>query len=398
MNTSLRNHAINRLVTAIRVGVLLTLFLAVSTAVVGSNAAAAAPACAAGTSASDMSTFFDTASTGLVGGDYPHSYPLGDGRVLWLFQDAFIGDPATATLTSAGFAHNVALLQTGLCFELRWGGGPITSPSSFLGGALETDLSHWWWPLGGELDADGNLDVFAAEFHNLAGTGAAAGAEPVAVWRAVIRVTDLAVLSFAPAPDSLDRPLFGFSVTSDDAWSYLYGNCYRQFTSPGYVGLFDTGCTTKVNVARVPRGQFELPPSYWDGSSWVADRNSAAVVHGDGCARRSAPGAADRDQHLHGHQPPRRLVRLQHRRLRRRHHRPDPSPSTRRSPPPRSAVRTAPRTRPASRRGGPRPAPWRLPSPTSRGTSRSRTRRRTCTARPSSKFPPRSDRTPVMTS
>jgi hypothetical protein len=41
----------------------------------------------------------------LVGGDYPHSYPLPDGRVLWLFQDGFLGVPDTPRLDAAGFAH-----------------------------------------------------------------------------------------------------------------------------------------------------------------------------------------------------------------------------------------------------------------------------------------------------
>jgi hypothetical protein len=243
---------------------------------------AAASNCAASTSPLDLSTFFASAGSGLVGGDYPHSYPLPDGRVLWLFQDGFIGGPDTSRLDGAGFAHNVALVQTGLCFEPRWGGGPAEAPQSFLGADLETDLSHWWWPLDGEMGSDGNLHVFAAEFMNAAGTGAGTGATPIAVWRAVIDPVSLTVLSFSPAADPSDRPLYGFSVTSDDTWSYLYGNCYRQFTEPMFVGWFDLSCNALVQLARVPKGHFEANPEYWNGHSWVADRTAAVAVHVDG--------------------------------------------------------------------------------------------------------------------
>jgi hypothetical protein len=245
-------------------------------------AVAAAPNCAASTNSVDLSEFFASAGSGLVGGDYPHSYPLPDGRVLWLFQDSFLGPSESTRLDQAGFAHNVALVQTGLCFEPRWGGGPPEAPQSYLGGTLESDLFHWWWPLDGEIGADGNLHVFAAEFQNPNGTGAAFGAEPIAVWRAVIDPADLAVLSFAPAADASERPLYGFSIASDDTWSYLYGNCYRQFTEVAFSGWFDLSCTTHNRIARVPKGHFEDTPEYWDGSDWVANRAEAALVHEDG--------------------------------------------------------------------------------------------------------------------
>jgi hypothetical protein len=250
----------------------------------GQAAAAGVPAtaCARSLSAADLSGFFSSGAAGLLGGDYPRSIPMSDGRVLWLFQDAFIGAPSTPSLRAAGFAHNVAMLQTGLCFSLRWGGGDVLAPRSYLGGASETDLNRWFWPLDGEVGADGNLHVFVAEFRNPEGTGAAPGARPVAVWRAVIRQSDLAVLSFTPAPDPNAMPLYGFTVVSDDDWSYLYGNCYRQFTSPGFLGWFDTSCNTNVTVARVPHGHFEQVPTYWNGSSWVAARATATVMHHDG--------------------------------------------------------------------------------------------------------------------
>lgn len=250
----------------------------------GQAAAAGVPAaaCARSLSTADLSAFFLSGASGLLGGDYPRSIPMSDGRVLWLFQDSFIGAPSTPSLSAAGFAHNVAMVQNGLCFSVKWGGGDALAPRSYLGGTQETDLIHWFWPLDGEVGADGNLHVFVAEFWNPNGTGAAPGARPTAVWRAVIRQSDLAVLSFALAPDPNALPLYGFTVVSDDDWSYLYGNCYRQFTSPGFLGWFDTACNTDVTVARVPHGHFEQAPTYWNGSAWVASRSTATVIHHDG--------------------------------------------------------------------------------------------------------------------
>ena len=262
----------------------LAVTLAVVPVVEGRAAAAGVPAsaCARSLSTEDLTAFFTSGASGLLGADYPRSIPLADGRVLWLFQDAFVGPPATSALTAAGFAHNVALVQSGLCFTVKWGGGDAAAPQSYLGGAQETDLIHWFWPMDGEVGADGNVHVFVAEFWNPEGTGAAPGARPTAVWRAVIRPSDLAVLSFTPAPDAGALPLYGFTVVSDDEWSYLYGNCYRQFTTPGFLGWFDTACNTDVTVARVPHGHFEQVPSYWNGSTWGPNRAGATVVHHDG--------------------------------------------------------------------------------------------------------------------
>lgn len=233
-----------------------------------------AAGCATGRSSRELSAMFTAAGSGLVGGDYGHAYPLPDGRTLWIFQDSFVGAPATSRLGSAGFAHNVAVIQEGLCFRAL---DPSTS-GSYLGRGLGRRLQHWFWPLDGEIGADGNLHVFAAEFVNGNGTGAARGATPIAVWRAVIRTTDLAVLDFSLAADAEAVPLYGFSVASDSDWSYLYGNCYRQFTNPGWLSDADVSCNLDVFVARVPKGRFDARPTYWDGGSWVDDRSSAVSV------------------------------------------------------------------------------------------------------------------------
>ena len=73
----------------------------------------------------------------------------------------------------------------------------------------------------------------------------------------------MSVAAFAPASNNSDA-LYGFSVTSDATYTYLYSHCYRQFgwdplpfiDPPLYTHDFD--CTPNVNVARVPRGRFDV--------------------------------------------------------------------------------------------------------------------------------------------
>ena len=90
---------------------------------------------------------------------------------------------------------------------------------------------HWFWPLDAEVGADGNLWLFLAEVRNPNGSGATAGAEPVATWRARYPLPDLELIDLEPATDP-SGALFGYSIVSDDEWTYLYGHCYRQF-GPG---------------------------------------------------------------------------------------------------------------------------------------------------------------------
>jgi hypothetical protein len=211
----------------------------------------------------------------IVGADYGRVQQLPDGRMLWVFQDVFIGGTG-ANLDSAAFVHNAAVVQSGLCFDLV--GGSSGRANSWIGGDVEQELWHWFWPLDSVMTTDGTLAQFVVEMRNPNGSGAFEGAEPIAVWIATIDPTDLSVLDFRPAPDPGDRPLYGFSITSDDAYTYLYGHCYRQFADPGYVGLHDTECGPDMYVARVPVGRIDVAPQYWDGTAWSPNRADAAPI------------------------------------------------------------------------------------------------------------------------
>ena len=234
---------------------------------------AAAAECAASTSAADLDAFFAAdGAGGLAGADYPHAYALPDGRTLWLFQDAFVG--ADGDLVDDHFAHNAALIQTGSCFSLLpTSGGQGTS---WLGSWVEEALGQWFWPLDAEIGADGNLWLFLAEVRNPNRSGAATGAEPVATWRARYRLPDLELLDMEQAADS-SSSLYGYSIVSDNDWTYLYGHCYRQFV-PGEEYGFDPSCSPHAYLARVPKGQLDRRPYYWTGTGWSASRQDRVPV------------------------------------------------------------------------------------------------------------------------
>jgi len=242
-------------------------------------------ACATDTSAAALDAFFAAnGAAGLAGGDYPHVIALPDGRFLWLFQDAFLGDDAT--LFGDRFAHNAALVQDGPCFRLLPAGGGVGT--SFVGSWIEQSLTSWIWPLDAEVGADGYLWLYLAEVQNADGTGAAKGARPIGTWRARFSLPDLQLVDMVPASDR-SRSLYGYSIVSDLEWTYLFAHCYRQFGAVEYG--FSPECSPAAYLARVPKGRMDLAPEYWDGDGWSDRREDAQPVL---TAERSMPVSVER--------------------------------------------------------------------------------------------------------
>jgi hypothetical protein len=232
------------------------------------------PVCAPDTSPAGLTTFF-AGGEPFSGADYQRAFPLPDGRTLWLFQDVNI-----ATRAGSQFVHNAGLVQSGNCFHILQSGGYANPGEYLLPWAIDR-FRRWFWPLAGEMGVDGNFHLLVAE---MVGRGSYLDqVEPVATWRVEIDLTELSVVAFEPAPDA-SPALYGWSVTSDASYTYLYAHCYRQFgwdvlpfTDPPLFA-HDWDCTDDVTVARVPRGRLDLQPSYWNGTSWGADRSAAVPV------------------------------------------------------------------------------------------------------------------------
>ncbi|MGZ4678815.1 MAG: hypothetical protein ACXV98_11440 [Ilumatobacteraceae bacterium] len=248
--------------------------------------AASRTECAGGTDTAHLNSLIANELGDLVGFDTPHVIALPDGRDVWTVQDAFIsahpGVRSSSLRPPTGFAHNALIVQDGNCFTTLH--GPVTpgehcavSDASYVGQDMTATCSHWFWPLGGDLDQLGRLAVFYVEMANDTGSGAAPGARPVSVWIARFDSATFDLLSFAPAPASAGDVIYGSAVQSDSSFSYLFGWSYDQFDLPDPT----SPPPSKMFVARVPVGRFDLQPAYWNGAAWVASRAAAVPISTD---------------------------------------------------------------------------------------------------------------------
>lgn len=217
--------------------------------------------CAAGLGAHDITAFFAEPIGTFQGADYQRATRLADGRVLWTFQDAFI---------AGTLVHNAAMIQSGRCFTLLNSGS-----RSWLLGDQTDHLRRWHWIFDAAVDArDGHIHLFVVEM-NETGAHYLSASRPTTMRRVVLDASSLETVDVV-AEDPTGADLYGWSVTSDEQFTYLYSHCYQQF---GFDGMFGFGeCVEVVKVARVPLGQLEAPREYWDGAGWVDDHRAAVAV------------------------------------------------------------------------------------------------------------------------
>jgi hypothetical protein len=234
------------------------------------------PDCAASTDPSGLNRFFDNGPA-LMGADYQRPIALPDGRVLWFFQDVYFrGRGGTAT-----FAHDAGLVQDGACFTLLQSGN-YAAPREYLFPDLTQRHQHWFWPLSGDVGADGRFHLFVAEMREN-GPTYLSFTEPIATWVVTIDLTTMQIVDRRPAPNG-SASLYGFSVQSTDNFTYLFAHCHRQFGWDAFpfvdppVYVHDWDCADRMTVARVPKGQFDQPLAYWNGSAWGADASAAVNI------------------------------------------------------------------------------------------------------------------------
>ena len=244
---------------------------------------AAGTVCLADLEPDTLGRLFDTEPGGVIGADYQRAITMPDGRVLWTFQDAAVRlGPDEITIV-----HNIAVLQHDRCFEILYRGSRAAPRSMFFADRT-VPFVRWFWPLDASVGHDGRVYVYAAEVVER-GSDYLTETTPVGTWVAIFDPTVDDVVAELRPPDS-SADLYGWSITSDADWTYLYAQCYRQFGFDDYatVPAFDRSCATRITVARVPRGRLFDPLRYWDGASWVADPQRAAPVIETGGRRINA--------------------------------------------------------------------------------------------------------------
>ena len=210
-----------------------------------------------------------------VGGDIPRIYPLPDGRQLWWLNDSFLPPDGQPPVDQFEFVRNVL-------FE-RATDGTMTMHTATRDGEPWDFLTHpdpdhfrrFFWPLGGTVDGP-LLKVFVAEMECLRPQWGICF-RPVRTWLATYTWADLQLVDLQPAANDGVKPVYGFSVASDDEWSYLYG-AGGEYNTPD-----EWGGSDQTFVARVPVGRLEATPEYWDGTSWSPDAATAAPIVERGC-------------------------------------------------------------------------------------------------------------------
>jgi hypothetical protein len=247
--------------------------------------------CVGSTNAAGLNNLFDQSPGGMFAADYQRAVPLPDGRTLWLFQDASImlppppapvepitpppGSPPAPPATR--LVHNAALIQNGTCFDLLRS-GTDAEPRPWLFPNETAPFSHWFWPLDATMGQDGRLYIFVAEMVER-GPLYLSTTEPIATRVVAVDPVTMTPVAEGNAPNA-SAALYGFSITSDATWTYLYSQCHRQFGwSPSVLLLaHDLSCSANVTVARVPKGQVLQTPTYWDGTTWQLDASRARAV------------------------------------------------------------------------------------------------------------------------
>ena len=219
------------------------------------------PDCTTSNDPAGLNNFFESGPA-IAGADYQRAFALADGRVLWLFQDAFIRSRNGTT-----FTHNAGLVQSGRCFTLLQG-GTLASPAEYLFADMTQRQRHWFWPLAGDMGSDGRFHLFVAEMREN-GPSYLTFTEPIATWVVTIDLNTLQVVDRRPAVNA-SAALYGFSVASDQQFTYLFAHCHRQFGWDAFpfveppVYVHDWDCADRMTVARVPLGRFDQPLAYWN--------------------------------------------------------------------------------------------------------------------------------------
>jgi hypothetical protein len=272
------SHHTVRVVAAVMAAILVAgMGWALGSAVVGGGrveaARVAGEICLPGSEPRHLDTLFDTEPGGVVGADYQRAIELPTGDVLWTYQDAHVRRPDN----SVALVHSIGVVQTGSCFRILMN-GTVADPLPWLFPAATVPMSHWFWPLDATVGADGLVYVFAAEMvehgdHYLA--------NPVPTSTVMVGFdVDTWEVEYQGKPNNAGAQLYGWSIESDHAWTYLYANCHRQFGFDPFfdVAAHDRSCAHIVTVARVPVGQVFAPPKYWTGSRWSSNAAAAAPV------------------------------------------------------------------------------------------------------------------------
>jgi hypothetical protein len=226
----------------------------------------------------------------LWGFDGVRPIDLGGGRSLWIVQDAFLDvtDLESPTYANSQYANNMVIAWDAQgCGTLLVRPHNVNDRVSFEYGP--DDAATWdrfYWPLGGEVHGDEVVVMWAEMQESPKEPQWLDGLRrhPVGTWIARYDAKTLERRSFEPFTEPDVSPQWGFEMTSQGDWTYLYGNA--NLLNLAMSGGYDNGPhpSTEMFVARVPRGRFDLPLEVFDGVGWTTVSSAAHSLSSRGWA------------------------------------------------------------------------------------------------------------------
>jgi hypothetical protein len=194
---------------------------------------------------------------GWSGGDGGQSIKLPDGRIVWLYDDIFIGKVINNARPHAAFLHNAFVVQTGHKFTTLYGLTTDKQPTSFMNYNLTP--GYWYWSEGA-IVSDGTLDVVYAAYY-FKGKPTVFGFVRAGTVLARFSLTKLQLESVVPL-STKGGILWGVSMLNKGDFTYMYGTKGgdNPFVYENY-----------LYVARALKGG---PLSHWQyftGRIWVDD-------------------------------------------------------------------------------------------------------------------------------
>ncbi len=111
---------------------------------------------------------------GWLGADGAYSVPLGNGSILWIFADTFVGATiATSRTQSNGFIHNSIAISTcsgqSCSYQYYWTG--MNTPNQGPAFSVPGSSTDWFWPMDGFV-YNGTLYLGLMQMHSTGSGGA----------------------------------------------------------------------------------------------------------------------------------------------------------------------------------------------------------------------------------
>lgn len=205
-------------------------------------------------------------TSGWVAGDGALSFPLNNGKSLWLYGDSHIDnyDLNTNTVPCLFQVRNAAVsmgISDASDQQTHLGTG---SPKSTF--QVGTDNTYWFWPGMGYANGD-TAFIFQNRLRNNGAGGAWAFEGIDELYVAKMKISTMQVVGYSNL-GARNKISFNNGIVKDGNYQYIYG-------------IKNNGFGNDLIVARIPANNIYATWEYYSGSGWNADITKASKIHSE---------------------------------------------------------------------------------------------------------------------